>query len=59
MPWYQLSEAKTILDGLTKLFKEIKEKDKIDDLSVEYKKFAEWLRIESVPFSFLVTQAEN
>lgn len=41
-------------DGLTKLFKEIKEKETIDELSVEYKKFAEWLRIESVskiPFS--------
>lgn len=33
-------------DGLTRLFKEIREKDKIDDLSMEYKKFAEWLRIE-------------
>lgn len=33
-------------DGLTKLFKEIKEKEKIADLSVEYQKFAEWLRIE-------------
>ena len=37
-----------MLDGLTKLFKEIKEKDKIADLSVEYQKFAEWLRIEYV-----------
>lgn len=37
-------------DGLTKLFAEIKEKDKIDDLSMEYKKFAEWLRIESVEY---------
>lgn len=36
-------------DGLTKLFKEIKEKETIDELSIEYKKFAEWLRIESVP----------
>lgn len=33
-------------DGLTKLFKEIKEKETIDELSIEYKKFAEWLRIE-------------
>ena len=33
-------------DGLTKLFKEIKDKEKIADLSVEYQKFAEWLRIE-------------
>lgn len=36
-------------DGLTKLFQEIKEKNTIDDLSIEYKKFAEWLRIESIP----------
>ena len=35
-------------DGLSKLFAEIKTKNKIEDLSVEYKKFAEWLRIESV-----------
>ena len=35
-------------DGLTNLFKEIKEKEKIDDLTIEYKKFAEWLRIEYV-----------
>ena len=34
------------VDGLTKLFKEIKDKEKIADLSVEYQKFAEWLRIE-------------
>lgn len=36
------------LDGLTKLFTEIKEKGKIADLSLEYQKFAEWLRIELV-----------
>ena len=35
-------------DGLTKLFKEIKDKDTIADLSLEYQKFAEWLRIEYV-----------
>ena len=33
-------------DGLTNLFKEIKDKDRIADLSLEYQKFAEWLRIE-------------
>ncbi len=38
-------------DGLTKLFKEIKDKEKIADLSLEYQKFVEWLRIESVPSS--------
>ena len=36
----------TDADGLTKLFAEIKEKPKIADLTVEYQKFAEWLRIE-------------
>ena len=43
----------TIADGLSKLFAEIKVKDKIEDLSVEYKKFAEWLRIEYVLEWFL------
>ena len=38
--------AKAFTDGLTKLFAEIKEKPKIADLTVEYQKFAEWLRIE-------------
>lgn len=33
-------------NGLTKLFAEIKQKDKIADLKPEYQKFAEWLRIE-------------
>lgn len=33
-------------DGLTKLFQEIKEKEKIADLTMEYQKFTEWLRIE-------------
>ena len=33
-------------DGLTKLFQEIKDKEKIADLTVDYQKFAEWLRIE-------------
>ena len=36
----------TLTDGLTKLFAEIKEKQAIADLSFEYQKFAEWLRIE-------------
>lgn len=35
-------------DGLSKLFKEIKDKETIADLSIEYQKFAEWLRIELV-----------
>ena len=33
-------------DGLTKLFAEIREKPSIPDLSPQYQKFAEWLRIE-------------
>lgn len=33
-------------DGLTKLFAEIREKETIQDLSPQYQKFAEWLRIE-------------
>lgn len=44
--FYPLEILIAILDGLTKLFKEIKEKEKIADLSLEYQKFAEWLRIE-------------
>lgn len=40
--------ADKCVDGLTKLFKEIKEKERISDLSLEFQKFAEWLRIESV-----------
>jgi hypothetical protein len=37
-----------LLDGLTKLFAEIREKPCIAELSPQYQKFAEWLRIESV-----------
>ena len=40
--------ADKCVDGLTKLFKEIREKQRIADLSLEFQKFAEWLRIESV-----------
>lgn len=36
------------LDGLTKLFGAIRQADRLDDLSQNYKKFAEWLRIEYV-----------
>ncbi|KAL8940950.1 MAG: hypothetical protein Q9216_002519 [Gyalolechia sp. 2 TL-2023] len=35
-------------NGLTRLFKEIREKERIADLTTEYQKFAEWLRIEQV-----------
>lgn len=34
---------------MTKLFKEIRIKERIADLNPEYQKFAEWLRIESAP----------
>ena len=37
-------------DGLTKLFSEIREKQTIEDLSPQYLKFAEWLRIEYAPW---------
>lgn len=33
-------------NGLTKLFSEIREKQTVADLSPQYQKFAEWLRIE-------------
>jgi hypothetical protein len=36
----------TFSDGLTKLFDEIKQKKTLEDLAPEYKKFAEWVRIE-------------
>lgn len=32
--------------GLTKLFAEIRAADRLSDLSIRYRKFAEWLRIE-------------
>jgi hypothetical protein len=35
-----------ITDGITKLFDEIKQKKKLEELAPEYKKFAEWVRIE-------------
>jgi hypothetical protein len=37
-------------NGLTKLFSEIREKSTIADLSPQYQKFAEWLRIECVDY---------
>lgn len=39
-------------DGLTKLFAEIKTKNTIQELAPEYRKFAEWLRIEYVSTLF-------
>ena len=46
-------------NGLTKLFVEIKTKDKIEDLSPEYQKFAEWLRIEVAATIYHLFLAED
>lgn len=46
-------------NGLTKLFAEIREKDKLDDLSLEYKKFAEWARIEVAAVIYHLFLAED
>ena len=46
-------------NGLTKLFQEIRNKDKIEDLSMEYKKFAEWLRIEVAATVYHLFLAED
>jgi hypothetical protein len=45
--------------GLTKLFKEIKDKPTIQDLSVQYQKFAEWLRIEVAATIYHLFLAED
>lgn len=46
-------------DGLTKLFAEIREKNKLEDLSIQYKKFAEWLRIEVAATIYHLFLAED
>ncbi|KAL9082839.1 MAG: hypothetical protein Q9165_008767 [Trypethelium subeluteriae] len=46
-------------NGLSKLFGEIRAKDKIEDLSPEYKKFAEWLRIEVAATLYHLFLAED
>ncbi|KAI5465937.1 hypothetical protein BGZ63DRAFT_411381 [Mariannaea sp. PMI_226] len=46
-------------NGLTMLFKEIKEKDTIKDLSIQYRKFAEWLRIEIAAVIYHLFLAED
>ena len=46
-------------NGLSKLFKEIREKEKIADLTVEYQKFAEWLRIEVAATIYHLFLAED
>ncbi|KAG9592864.1 hypothetical protein KCV04_g20937, partial [Aureobasidium melanogenum] len=46
-------------NGLTKLFAEIKQKNTIAELSPEYKKFAEWLRIEVAAVIYHLFLAED
>jgi len=46
-------------NGLTMLFKEIKEKDTIQDLSLQYQKFCEWLRIEVAATIYHLFLAED
>ncbi|KAJ9157867.1 Succinate dehydrogenase [Pleurostoma richardsiae] len=46
-------------NGLTNLFKEIKDKETIQDLSVQYQKFAEWLRIEVAATIYHLFLAED
>lgn len=46
-------------DGLRNLFAEIKKKDKIADLNPEFKKFAEWLRIEVAATLYHLFLAED
>ncbi len=41
------------------LFKEIKEKPSIKDLSIQYQKFAEWLRIEVAATIYHLFLAED
>lgn len=46
-------------NGLTKLFAEIRNKEKLQDLSPEYQKFAEWLRIEVAATVYHLFLAED
>ncbi|MBE3047539.1 DUF3818 domain-containing protein, partial [Candidatus Bathyarchaeota archaeon] len=46
-------------NGLTKLFEEIREKKTISDLSIQYRKFAEWLRIEVAATIYHLFLAED
>ncbi|KAJ5766606.1 uncharacterized protein N7511_004222 [Penicillium nucicola] len=46
-------------NGLTKLFAEIREKPSIQDLSPQYQKFAEWLRIEVAATIYHLFLAED
>jgi hypothetical protein len=46
-------------NGLTKLFKEIKVKTTLEELAPEYKKFAEWVRIEVAATIYHLFLAED
>lgn len=46
-------------NGLTKLFKEIKVKSSIQDMSIQYQKFCEWLRIEVAATIYHLFLAED
>ncbi|KAI0911785.1 hypothetical protein F4823DRAFT_623272 [Ustulina deusta] len=46
-------------NGLTKLLQEIKDKPAIPDLSIQYQKFAEWLRIEIAATIYHLFLAED
>ncbi|KOS19550.1 PX domain-containing protein [Escovopsis weberi] len=46
-------------NGLTLLFKEIREKETIGDLSLQYRKFCEWLRIEIAAVIYHLFLAED
>ncbi|KAI9045618.1 PX domain-containing protein [Aspergillus affinis] len=46
-------------NGLTKLFSEIREKSTVEDLSPQYQKFAEWLRIEVAATLYHLFLAED
>ncbi|EME50302.1 hypothetical protein DOTSEDRAFT_68984 [Dothistroma septosporum NZE10] len=46
-------------NGLRNLFAEIKQKEKIEDLNPEFKKFAEWLRIEVAATTYHLFLAED
>jgi hypothetical protein len=46
-------------NGLTKLFAEIRKKNKLADLDIQYRKFAEWLRIEVAATIYHIFLAED
>jgi len=59
LTWYRFRQDIVERNGLTMLFKEIKEKDTIQDLSLQYQKFCEWLRIEVAATIYHLFLAED